>query len=292
MLSMLQTIVGENIELAWQPGAPEIIVKMDPSQLDQVIINLCVNARDAIAGSGKIIIKTQSRMISRNEKNAPVGLGPGRYLLLIIQDNGCGMDEVVLTHLFEPFFTTKAVGKGTGLGLATLYGIIHQNRGAISVSSEVGSGSTFEIYMPVSDEGSTQKRAEPLAKKPAVLAQGTILLVEDEPMLQTITTTILEKQGYVVLTTSSAKEALSRAADYSDSIDLMITDIVMPDMNGRELAKQITHNLPGIKVLYMSGYASNMVTPADTAEREFHFIQKPFSVAQLTEKVADILGAK
>ncbi|MFO7752739.1 MAG: PAS domain S-box protein [Desulfobacteraceae bacterium] len=288
MLNMLRRLIGEDIDLVWQPAAHIWSVKMDPSQIDQILANLCVNARDAISGVGKLTIETGIKTFDEEYCNEHAGFIPGDFVLLAVSDNGCGMDKETLDNLFEPFFTNKEVGKGTGLGLATIYGIVKQNDGFINVYSEPGQGSTFKIYLPrfVGDEETDMGVPE---KKPAAGGTETILLVEDEPTILRMTRMMLEKKGYTVISAVTPTEAIEKARNHSNFIDLLMTDVVMPEMNGRDLAGQIAELYPGIRNLFMSGYTANVIAHQGVLDDGVAFIQKPFSMADMTEKVRDIL---
>ncbi|MFO7884315.1 MAG: cache domain-containing protein, partial [Desulfobacteraceae bacterium] len=251
MLNMLRRLIGEDIDLVWKPSAHLWPVKMDPSQIDQILANLCINAKDAIAGVGKLTIETGRKSFDEAYCNERPGFIPGDFLLLAVSDNGCGMDKEILDNLFEPFFTTKAVGKGTGLGLATVYGIVKQNNGFINVTSEPGQGSTFNIYLPRLVAVEDTDKAVP-EKKPAAGGSETILLVEDEPTILKITRMMLERKGYTVLSAATPTEAVAKAKEHAGSIDLLMTDVVMPEMNGRDLAEKIISLYPEITLLFMS----------------------------------------
>jgi diguanylate cyclase (GGDEF)-like protein len=258
MLNMLRRLIGEDIDLVWKPSAHLWPVKMDPSQIDQILANLCINARDAISGVGKLTIETGRKTFDEEYCKEHAGFIPGDFVLLAVSDNGCGMDKEILDNLFEPFFTTKAVGKGTGLGLATIYGIVKQNNGFINVYSELSQGSTFNIYLPrlVADEDTDKAVPE---KKAAAGGTETILLVEDEPTILRMTRMMLERKGYTVLSAAAPSAAMEKATHHSGPIDLLMTDVVMPEMNGRDLAGQIVHLYPDIRLLFMSGYTSNVI---------------------------------
>jgi PAS domain S-box-containing protein len=288
MLNMLRRLIGEDIDLVWQPSANLWPIKMDPSQIDQILANLCVNARDAIAGVGKLTIETGRKTFDEVYCSENQGFIPGDFVLLAVSDNGCGMDKETLDNLFEPFFTTKDVGKGTGLGLATIYGIVKQNNGFINVYSEPGQGSTFKIYLPrlVADEDIDKAVPE---KKATAGGTETILLVEDEPSILRMTRMMLERKGYTVLSAATPSEALEKAKNHSGAIDLLMTDVVMPEMNGRDLAGQITVLYPGICLLFMSGYTANVIAHHGVLDDGISFIQKPFSMADMTEKVREVL---
>jgi signal transduction histidine kinase/ActR/RegA family two-component response regulator len=291
MLNMLRRLIGEDIDLVWRPDAHLWPVKMDPSQIDQILVNLCVNARDAIAGVGKLTIETGRHTFDAEYCNEHPGFIPGDFVLLAVSDNGCGMDKNTLDNLFEPFFTTKEVGKGTGLGLATIYGIVKQNNGFINVYSEPGQGSIFKIYLPrlVVDEDIDKAVPE---KNSATGGTETILLVEDEPTILRMTRMMLEKKGYSVLPAATPAEAIDLAKTHADRIHLLMTDVVMPEMNGRDLAGRLTSLYPDIKLLFMSGYTSNVIAHHGVLDDGVSFIQKPFSMAEMTEKVREVLDKK
>ncbi len=288
MLKMLQRLIGEDIELKWQPKTDLWPVKVDPSQIDQIMANLCVNARDAITDVGKITIETENSNIGKEYCESHPGFVQGEYLRLAVSDNGCGMEKETLGKLFEPFFTTKDKGKGTGLGLATVYGIVKQNNGFINVYSEPGHGTTFTIYLPRYRGIDAQKQHEgPVT--PAARGQETILLVEDEPAILEMTTTMLEGQGYTVKAAVTPGEAIRLARDNAGEIHLLMTDVVMPEMNGRELAKTLLTLYPDIKRLFMSGYTANVIAHHGVLDEGVYFIQKPFSIKELSAKVREAL---
>jgi signal transduction histidine kinase/ActR/RegA family two-component response regulator len=288
MLNMLRRLIGENIDLVWQPDTHICQVKMDPSQIDQILANLCVNARDAIASVGKLTIETERKSFDEEYCKEHPGFIPGDYVLLAVSDNGCGMDKETLDNLFEPFFTTKDMGKGTGLGLATVYGIVKQNNGFINVYSEPDQGSTFRIYLPrlVADEDIDKAVLE---KKAAAGGTETILLVEDEPSILRMTRMMLEKKGYSVLPAATPGEAIGLAKTHADKIHLLMTDVVMPEMNGSDLAGEITVLYPGICLLFMSGYTEDIIAHQGVLDDGVTFIQKPFSMADMTQKVREVL---
>ncbi len=287
MLKMLQRLIGENIDLAWLPGHSLWPVKMDPSQLDQILANLAVNARDAIADTGKITIETEN--ISRHAAycaDHPDCL-PGEYVLLAVSDNGCGMDKETLAQIFEPFFTTKEKGKGTGLGLATVYGIVRQNNGFVNVYSEPGQGTTFSIYLP-SFAGETAAAETSLTEEPAGGTE-TVLLVEDEDSLLNLGKAILQRLGYTVLTANTPMAAIQLAQEHAGEIHLLITDVVMPEMNGRELAQRLSSLRPAMPCLYMSGYTADVIVHHGVLDTGIHFIQKPFSIGDLARAIRETL---
>jgi CheY-like chemotaxis protein len=288
MLNMLRRLIGEDIDLVWQPDAHLWHVKMDPSQIDQILANLCVNARDAISGVGKVTIETGKKTFDEEYCKEHLGFISGDFVLLAVSDNGCGMDKDTLDNLYEPFFTTKEVGKGTGLGLATVYGIVKQNNGFINVYSEPGQGSTFKIYLPrlVADEDEDKAVPE---KKAAAGGSETILLVEDEPSILRMTRMMLERKGYSVLPAATPAEAVEKAKNHSGTIDLLMTDVFMPEMNGRDLAEQIITLYPDIRLLFMSGYTANVIAHHGVLDDGVAFIQKPFSMVDMTFKVREVL---
>ncbi|ACH40609.1 sensor histidine kinase response regulator, PAS, PAS and PAS domain-containing [Citrifermentans bemidjiense Bem] len=291
MLSMLKRLVGENIEVVWRPARELWRVKMDPTQLDQILANLCVNARDAIDDVGRIIIETGNARLDQEYCAARFGFVPGEYVQLTVSDDGCGMDKEMMAHIFEPFFTTKKLGKGTGLGLATLYGIVKQNNGFINTYSEPCAGTTFKIYLPRHDAAKAETLPEP-AEQPVSRGHETILLVEDEPSIREVTISLLQLQGYRVLAAGLPREALELARAHADEIDLVMTDVVMPEMNGRELARSLLAISPRLKVLFMSGYTANVIAHHGVLEEGVNFISKPFSLPDLAEKVREVLDAK
>lgn len=289
MLKMLRRLIGENIELVWMPGAGLWPVKVDPAQIDQILANLCVNARDAINGAGKITIETRNEYYDTNA-SLRVGAAAGSYVSLTISDNGCGMDKQILDRLFEPFFTTKEVGKGTGLGLATVYGAVQQNNGFIEVWSMPGQGSRFKIGLP---RHATTRVDTPAAEhaKPIERGHETILLVEDESILLRLCKTMLEGLGYRVIAASTPGEAIQLATRHTGKIDLLITDVIMPEMNGRELSSQIMPLQPTIKLLFMSGYTAETIAHQGVLEDGVHFLQKPFLIQDLAARVRETLTA-
>jgi len=273
MLKMLQRLIGEGIDLAWLPGKALGPVKMDPSQIDQILANLCVNARDAIAGVGKVTIETDNTTFDEAYCADHPGFLQGEYAMLAVSDSGCGMDAETLGHLFEPFFTTKDLGKGTGLGLATVYGAVKQNNGFINVYSEPGQGTTFKIYLP-RHKAKAPVRADAATADPVKGGHETILLVEDEPEILRVTTMMLERMGYDVMGAKTPGEAIRLAREHTGRIDLLMTDVVMPEMNGRDLAGNLLSIYPGIKRLFMSGYTANVIAHHGVLDEGVNFIQK------------------
>ncbi|RJP43897.1 MAG: PAS domain S-box protein [Desulfobacteraceae bacterium] len=289
MLKMLRRLIGEDIDFAWEPAIRLWPVNMDPSQIDQILANLCVNAKDAISGVGKITIETENITLDESYCAEHAGFIPGDFVMLAVSDNGCGMDKETMEQIFEPFFTTKEVGKGTGLGLPMIYGIVKQNNGFINCYSEPGKGTTFRIYLPrhtiETDEAITEVSHEEVA-----FGQGeTLLLVEDEPAIIKMCQTMLEKLGYNVLIAHAPDAAVNLASEHSGIIHLLMSDVVMPGMNGRDLADKLKAIRPGIRVLFMSGYTANAIVHHGVLDEGEHFIQKPFSMKKLSVKVRKAL---
>ncbi len=291
MLTMLHRLIGENIDVKWQPAADLWPVNVDPSQIDQILVNLCLNARDAIDGVGTLTIETGNRTFDERHCGAIDGCTPGDFVLLTVRDNGCGMDKDTLSHLFEPFFTTKVLGKGVGLGLATVYGSVKQNNGFITVDSQPNLGTTFKIHLPRHVAKAGQARAED-AGRPVPEGHETILLVEDEPAILTLAKRMLELQGYTVLAANTPGEALRLAREHPGEIHLLMTDVVMPEMNGRVLARNLLSVHPLVKRLFMSGYTADVIAHQGVLDEGVHFIQKPFTRQDLATKVRDALDAR
>ena len=291
MLKMLQRLIGENIELLWKPAASLWKVKMDPSQINQILANLIVNARDAISGAGKIMIETGKADLDAAFCEKHPDFIPGKYLVLEVSDNGCGMDRRTLEHIFEPFFTTKKVGAGTGLGLATVFGIVKQNGGFINVYSEPGKGTTFKIYLPRHDSAETDTEKEEKSKAAKMFAgTETVLLVEDEAALLLLARRMLEQLGYAVLVAGSPGQAVRIAGEYEGGIHLLMTDVVMPEMSGRDLKDKIYAMRPGIKCLFMSGYTANVIAHDGILDEGIHFLEKPFTGEELSVKLREALA--
>ncbi|MCL2789246.1 MAG: PAS domain S-box protein [Desulfobulbus sp.] len=286
-LSMLQRLVNEGIDLTWMPGRNVGQVCIDPSQLDQILVNLVANARDAIGDTGKVTIETAALILGEQYCAEHVDMVPGDYLLLAVSDNGCGMDAEKLSLLFEPFFTTKKMGKGTGLGLATVYGIVKQNNGFINVYSEPGQGSTFKVYLP--RNVSPADRASAAGAMPAPSGSETVLLVEDEAMILEVATSMLCRLGYTILVASGPDEAIRLAQGHAGAIHLLLTDVVMPEMNGRMLAENLLASNPKLKCLFMSGYTANVIVHHGVLDEGVHFLQKPFTLEALAVKIREVL---
>ena len=290
MAKLLRRLIGEDIALVLCPHPALGRVKVDPGQVEQVIMNLAVNARDAMPGGGRLTIETTNVEVGRIDADQHPSIDPGSYVMLEVRDTGCGMGADTQAHIFEPFFTTKGLGKGTGLGLATVYGIVKQSGGSIGVSSALGQGTTFKIYLP-RIEG-VADRLEPIST-PNVPLRGseTILLVEDEEMVRGLAQAILALNGYTVLAAKSVTDALRFAQEELQPIHLLLTDTIMPGMNGPELAQQILAMRPAIKVLLMSGYTDKVLMSTATWATGTTFLQKPFTPQTLGDKVREILEA-
>ncbi len=287
-INMIRRLIGEGIDLTWDPGKSVGQVRMDPSQIGQILTNLCANASDAIGGVGHITITTGSVHSDQDVIAHRPDLTQGDYVTLTISDDGCGMSEQTLDKLFEPFFTTKEMGKGTGLGLATVYGIVKQNDGAIEVESQPGQGTTFHIYLP---RHLGQKEHQELAEDvpTAGVAQETVMIVEDESAILKLGKRMLEKLGYNVLAALSPTEALRLAEEYPGDIDLLLTDVVMPQMNGRDLARKLIDLYPNMKRIYMSGYTADVIAHQGVVDKDVHFIQKPFTMREMASKLQEVL---
>jgi len=290
MLKMLRRLIGEDIDLTWAPETTPWHVLMDPSQVHQVLVNLCVNARDAIAGVGKITIETGTLAADAAFCAGHPGLVAGDYVTLAVTDNGCGMDRETLDNLFEPFFTTKDGDKGTGLGLATVYGIVTQNKGGIDVVSAVGHGTTFRIYLPAHKLAAPRATIEESTAPPRARAGDTVLIVEDEAAILKLAATLLQMLGYTVLTAGSPGDALELVRTHAGPIHVLLTDVIMPEMNGRELARQLQVLHPGVRTLFMSGYTANAIAHHGVLDDGVLFIQKPFTAKDIAVKVRQALG--
>jgi len=286
MLQMLRRLIGENIELIWRAGTELWSVKIDPAQVDQILANLCTNARDAIGSVGVLTIETSNITVDEQYRSGREEFTPGEYVMLTISDTGCGIDKENQEHLFEPFFTTKGVGQGTGLGLATVFGAVKQNDGFIYVYSEPGMGSTFKIYLPrCCDTATVQVNME----AEACGGTETILLVEDEMAILELGKAILQQYGYNIIAARNPAAALVVAEEYDGPIHLLLSDVVMPGMNGKQLRDKLAVDRPGIKTLYMSGYTANVIAHHGVIDEGVNFLQKPFSELTLVTMVRKIL---
>jgi hypothetical protein len=284
---MLRRLIGEDIDLILSLGAGVGNIKADPGQVEQIVFNLVINARDAMPDGGKLTIETAVTHLDENYARMHLGVQPGDYVLIAVSDTGHGMDAETRRHIFEPFFTTKEQGKGTGLGLATVYGAVKQSGGDIWVYSELGRGTTFKIYFPRVDEAPTSgdRVYSPVSRQ----GVETILLVEDEKGVRELIAEMLKRQGYRILKAAGPVEALEVSRRYEGTIHMLLTDVIMPHMSGRQLAGQLLPARPGMKVLYVSGYTENAIVHHGVLEAEVEFLAKPFSHHALAEKVRDVL---
>jgi len=286
-LKFLSKLIGEDIQLLFDPDSDSEQVLMDPSQIDQILLNLIVNARDAISGNGKISINISTDTLDDAYCRTYLGTKPGEYVRLSVSDNGRGMDAKTLERIFEPFFTTKEKGKGTGLGLATVYGIVNQNNGEIHAESQPGKGTTFIIHLPRIQYDSLQLPTPEIVEPPK--GTETIMVVEDEKQNLEITQILLEECGYTIIATESPLEACKLFTEQMDKILLVISDVVMPQINGKDLHIRLNKIKPGIKVLFMSGYTDDVITNRGVLPEGAKFIHKPFTIQQLASKVRTVL---
>ncbi|HMK64953.1 MAG TPA: ATP-binding protein, partial [Thermodesulfobacteriota bacterium] len=291
MVQMLRRLIGEDIVLQWIPGENVWKVRLDPSQVNQILANLIVNSKDAINGPGVIMLETLNALLDTDYCREHEGCVPGEYVLMAVSDNGSGMTEETLRQVFEPFFTTKEIGRGTGLGMSTVYGIVTQNKGHINIDSQPGKGTTVKIYFPKLID---QSKVEPAKTEDRVMPTGseTVLLVEDQDQLMNVSKNILNKLGYLVLAALSPKQALQLAENHAGEIHLLLTDVVMPGMNGVELAEQLLRYRKGMNVLYMSGYTAETIRRHGVLNEKSNFIEKPFLTQKLAEKIREVLDQK
>ena len=288
MTNMLVRLIGENIDLKTVPGQDLGLVKVDAGQFEQILANLAVNSRDAMPKGGILLIETANVDLDEEYCARHPYVRPGRFVQLAVSDTGHGISEEVKKQIFEPFFTTKAKGTGTGLGLATIYGVVKQANGSIEVYSEVGKGTTFKIYIPRAD-GEPARPQESIPTMELLKGSETVLLVEDEEIVRDLGVRILEHSGYRVMQASNGGDAITRATEYGDRIDLLMTDVVMPGMNGRELANRLTRNHPETRVLFTSGYTDNAIVHHGVLDEGVSFIGKPYTPSALAKKVREVL---
>jgi two-component system cell cycle sensor histidine kinase/response regulator CckA len=288
--SMVGRLIGEDIQLTVRLSEQPATVVVDAGQIEQVIVNLAANGRDAMPGGGQLVIETRHLSLTADELEDRPGMAPGAYVQLVVTDSGKGMDAETQARIFEPFFTTKAPGEGTGLGLSMAYGIVKQSGGWIWVYSEVGQGTTFKIYLPATDAPAAVRAPAP-PKFIRASSGETVLLVEDQDDVRTLTLRILEREGYVVLPAASGRDALALAASHANRIHLLLTDVVMPGLSGREVAEQLTAMRPGTRVLFMSGYTDNVIAQRGVLDPGTAFLSKPFTPETLAAKVRDVLDA-
>jgi two-component system cell cycle sensor histidine kinase/response regulator CckA len=291
MMKMLGRLIGENIELVFIMAPDLGSVNADPGQLEQVLVNLVLNARDAMPAGGKLTVETANALLDEDYARANIGVTPGEYVMLAVSDTGCGMDDNTCQHIFEPFFTTKPQGKGTGLGLSTVYGIVNQFNGSIRVDSEPGKGTTFKIYLPRVLAAAAEKAPTTTACKEQ-LTKGTILIVEDNAAVLQIARRAIEVSGYRVLTAASSPQAEKMLATHGENVDLILIDVVLPGINGYKLFESSRKKYPRLKVLYMSGFMDNAIVNNDILARGLPFIQKPFSAEDLVLTMLKVLGEK
>jgi two-component system cell cycle sensor histidine kinase/response regulator CckA len=281
-------VVSEDIELTLQTGSAPGLVRSDRGQIEQAILNLVINARDAMPKGGKLILATDAVNLDKDFAGVHKRLQPGSYIRLTVTDTGCGMDSETQAHIFEPFFTTKAPGKGTGLGLATVYGTVEEARGTVVVESQQGKGSSFQIYLPQT-EGSLPGQQGPAAG--SMRGSETILLVEDQDAIRNLLSEILKSNGYTVLAASDGCDALQQSEIHRGQIDLVVTDLVMPRMGGRELVQALATAHPETKALYISGYAGQAISQTEASSSDFASMDKPFTPEALVRKVREVLDA-
>jgi CheY-like chemotaxis protein len=286
---LLRRTIREDVAVEIIPAPSLPPVKADVGQLEQVIMNLAVNAQDAMPDGGRLTIQTGLAKLDQAYAASHEEVTPGPHVMLCVSDTGCGMDACTSEQIFEPFFTTKAEQGGTGLGLATVYGIVKQHGGHIWVYSEPGQGATFRVYLPVSEVSTRPEKSRTIEGPTDRRGFETVLVVEDNRYVRRIAHTILERQGYSVLVAENGQEALSILEGHTGPLHLLFTDVVMPEMNGRALFDRITSRFPGIKVLYMSGYTNEVIAQRGVLDEGINFIQKPFSVQALVDKVRTVL---
>ena len=290
MLKMLRRLIGEEVDLRWLPGSDLPQLCIDPVQVDQILANLCINARDAIKGNGTILLHTALVDIDAAIAHQHPGAKEGEYVVLQVIDDGCGMEPEVIAKIFDPFFTTKGF-HGTGLGLATVYGIVTQNRGLITVESQPEQGTTFSVYLPVFKEGSNPHHLNKQKDEPLFGKGEVVLLVEDDPGILELGRTMLTSLGYQVLSAITPAQALEKAKQSQTNIDLLLTDVIMPEMNGTLLAEELLRRRPDIRVVYMSGYTADTIAQHGVFREEIHFLQKPFDLKALSIKIREALDA-
>jgi len=287
---LLRPLMGDDVQILVRPAPPSAIVEIDPGQLDQVVMNLAVNARDAMPQGGKLVIETAHQQFDEAFAAHHQSIPPGRYVMLAVSDNGSGMDAATLMRIFEPFFTTKEAGKGTGLGLATVYGIVKQAGGDIWVYSEPGRGTTFKIYLPSAEHRIGVSHAEPSDLPPRRRPGTTVLLVEDDEMMRNLTRKTLESHGYNVLEAADGKAALNLLASRKDPVELTLTDVVMRGMSGPELVSRIQQSRPAMKVVYSSGYTAELLSERKPGNAPVVLLEKPFTRAALLKTLDQVLG--
>jgi len=288
---MLRRLIGEDVEIVTALDPEPVTIMADRGQISQVVMNLAINARDAMPQGGKLTIETGAAEIDASYSALHLEARPGRYATLTVTDTGVGMNPETMQRIFEPFFTTKGMGVGTGLGLATVYGIVRQSGGWIRVYSEPGRGAMFQVYFPRVD-GPAEAPAAPAREAEDDRGSETVLVVEDQPEVRRLALTILSQKGYRLLEASNGAEALALAANYAEPIDLLLTDVVMPGMTGRELAGRLLETRPTVKVLFTSGYTAEAISHQEVLDAGAAYLPKPFTASQLALKIREILGTR
>ncbi len=286
---MLDRVIGEDIKFILRLGDDLWNIKADPSQIDQILANLAINARDAMPDGGTLTIETANRTVEGSERRVPSGISPGDFVIITVSDTGHGMDDETKSLIFEPFFSTKGKERGTGLGLSTVYGIVQQNHGFIQVATKAGSGTTFNVYLPRSEDDDDARDDSRAANR--LTGDETILLAEDEELVRRITRNILKARGYDVLEAVDGADALNRFHEHKGEIHLLLSDVIMPNLNGIELYEKLTMSRPTLKVLYMSGYAEDVIGQHGILSGKTPFIAKPFTTESLSKKVRDVLDS-
>jgi CheY-like chemotaxis protein len=282
--------MGDDVEILIVSKSPTAVVEADPGQLDQIVVNLAVNARDAMPRGGKLILETGSAKFDEGFTEKNQHMPPGEYILLAVSDTGSGMDEATVARAFEPFFTTKEIGKGTGLGLATVYGIVKQSAGHILVYSEPGHGTTFKIYLPNADH-KIGLSSTTVSETVSPTGRGArILLVEDDEIMRSLTRKLLEEHGYAVVEANDGKAALQWVESHPGETDLLLTDVIMRNMSGPELVAHLTTSLPNLKVVFMSGYTGEVIAEREVLKRGITLLEKPFSRTALLNTIHKTLG--
>jgi nitrogen-specific signal transduction histidine kinase/ActR/RegA family two-component response regulator len=287
-VQLLRRLLGEHIELSIVPGRELGRIKADPGQIEQIIMNLALNARDAMPDGGRLTLQTENVELEQTYSSHQIRIEPGSYVMLSVSDTGVGIEPGDLPHIFEPFFTTKPVGKGTGLGLSTVYGIVKQSGGYIWAYSDAGKGTTFKVYLPRVDQAAESLEIEKPASE-AYLGAETILLVEDEEGVRSLIQLVLRRSGYTVLEAHNAEEALKLCESLTSPIHLLLTDLILPRMTGRELAERIGALRPGIRTLFMSGYTDDEILKHGVLDSRKAFLQKPFSMESMLQKIREVL---
>jgi CheY-like chemotaxis protein len=289
LVNMLRRLITENVRLTTDLCSPLCHVKADPGLIEQVVVNLVVNARDAMPRGGDLRVETKPVVVRQPCRPEEVGIPPGPYVTLVVRDTGYGMDDEVLAHLFEPFFTTKPPGRGTGLGLATVYGIVKQCGGHIRVASRKGEGSRFRIYFPLLEGPVPEAKAAPREAR-STTGPATVLIVEDEAALRRLASQALQADGLTILEAGHGREALAVAERHNGTIDLVLSDVIMPFLNGPQLVRQLRPRYPGLKVVYMSGYTDSYLSFDGDQDSDAVMLHKPFTLSSLVETIRKALG--